>query len=326
MYNKLISCIDINSPYCPCLLAETNHCIFCSQLKGETTCSCNWAGVCILYEKHWHVTKQEEQSEDLPVRTEIETEFVIKEQLNDNAYILEFEVTPDLAESLNKPGAFVFMRRVCDAHFYHFPVGIMDVVQNKIQVVIESIGPKSTRIFDSGKKILIRGPYFNGIFGQPWIDKLNCGKIILLAGGMGQAPALPIIKSLFKNNNDITAILAPGRIGKVFLENDLLPLNLKVHKVSSLRREGLSLLNKMLSEAKQAMPDLIVSAGPDEQHYGVIAAMQAAGVDIPMAVTNNATMCCGEGICGSCDKETVDHQTVRTCKAQTDFMNFIRYK
>jgi hypothetical protein len=73
-------------------------------------------------------------------------------------------------------------------------------------------------------------------------------------------------------------------------------------------------------------PDLIISTGPDEQHYGIIAAMQAAGVNIPMAVTNNSTMCCGEGICGSCEKETVNHTFVRTCKVQTDFMNFLQYK
>jgi len=73
----------------------------------------------------------------------------------------------------------------------------------------------------------------------------------------------------------------------------------------------------------EKMPDLVVSAGPDEQHYGIIAAMQAVGVNIPMAATNNATMCCGEGVCGSCERETQDNSMIRVCKVQTEFTQFI---
>jgi hypothetical protein len=70
-------------------------------------------------------------------------------------------------------------------------------------------------------------------------------------------------------------------------------------------------------------PELVVSAGPDDQHYGIISAMQAANVNIPMAATNNATMCCGEGICGSCIKETQIGEFIKTCKVQTDFTQLI---
>jgi succinate dehydrogenase/fumarate reductase-like Fe-S protein len=68
--------------------------------------------------------------------------------------------------------------------------------------------------------------------------------------------------------------------------------------------------------------DLVVSAGPDEQHYGIINAMKTAGINIPMAATNNARMCCGEGICGSCEKVMQDNKVVRACKVQTDFSQF----
>jgi hypothetical protein len=92
-----------------------------------------------------------------------------------------------------------------------------------------------------------------------------------------------------------------------------------VHSVSSLRQFGMPMLREWFS----LKPDLIVSAGPDEQHYGVIAAMQAAGVTVPMVATNNATMCCGEGICGSCLKKTRDNKSIRMCKQQTDFSSII---
>jgi hypothetical protein len=95
-------------------------------------------------------------------------------------------------------------------------------------------------------------------------------------------------------------------------------LGVTVHKVESLRRKGTGLLAAWLADG-ETRPDLIVSAGPDEQHHGVIAAMQTAGVNVPMAATNNATLCCGEGICGSCERETSDDRRIRLCKVQTDF-------
>ncbi|HWR45260.1 hypothetical protein [Sporomusa sp.] len=326
MWNKLsIKCIDINSPYCPCLLSQTNHCTFCSHLKGEPVCDCNWSGVCILYEKQWQQKKQSWASDaDRPVRLESDTEFIIKQKIAEHTYLLEFEVLPDLAQSLDKCGSFVFMRRPSDQHFYHFPVGVMKVSGNNIQVVIEANGPKSSRLLaDNNKQVQVRGPYYNGIFGQPWIDNVDNGKILLIAGGMGQPPAVPIAHKLLEKSNKVRAILAPGKIGTVFIAGELAELGIKVQEVASMRQFGMHALTELLADSEER-PELIVSAGPDDQHYGIIAAMQAAGVNLPMAATNNTTMCCGEGICGSCERLTKNNSRVRTCKVQTDFSQFIQ--
>ncbi len=321
MRNILSRCIDINSQYCPCLLAETNHCVFCSHLKGESLCNCNWSGVCILYEKHWQSNKRTLGIEELPIRIETETEFRIISKFSPDVYKLEFDVIPTLAQQLTKTGSFVFLRRPQDPYFYHFPVGIMKVIGNTLQVIIETIGPKSTRIIaDDNHQLLVRGPYYNGILGQPWIDNLTNGKVVLVAGGMGQPPALPIAAKLISNNN-VIAILAPGVIGMTVISEELRDLGVEVHDVSSFRNEGIVILRKLCA----GQPDLLVSAGPDEQHYAIINMMQDMNINIPMAVTNNATMCCGEGICGSCQKETHDNKTICTCKVQTDFSQLIPY-
>lgn len=320
--NKNISkCIDINSKYCPCLLAETNQCVFCSHLKGELTCNCNWSGMCILYEKHWQYKKQQQGEESLKTRMEEEVNFIIKEKYNENTYKLEMQVSAELAKQLTKIGSFVFLRCPNDPHFFYFPVNIMKIVENTLQVVIEAIGPKTVRIFeDNNSKIVVRGPYWNGVLGQPWIDNITNGRIILVAGGIGQAPALPLATKLINtSNNQVIAILAPGKVGEIFIEKDLDDLGIVVHIVPSLRKFGMSLLKECLSQK----PDLIVSAGPDNQHYGVIAAMQAVRVNIPMVATNNATMCCGEGICGSCLSKTQGNKEIRLCKQQTNFVDII---
>ncbi|WP_094602817.1 Dihydroorotate dehydrogenase B (NAD(+)), electron transfer subunit [Sporomusa silvacetica DSM 10669] len=326
MLKKLASrCIDINSPYCPCLLSETNHCTFCSHLKGKEVCDCNWSGVCILYEKQWQLKKNSWLSDiDAPVRLESDTEFAVKEKISEHTYLLQIEVTPELAQSLDKCGSFVFLRRPIDQQFYHFPAGVMKVIGNTIQVVVETIGPKSARLLtNDNKQVLVRGPYYNGIFGQPWIDNIDDGKILLIVGGIGQSPAIPIARQLVKKNNNIQAIVAPGKIGKVFIAGELIELGINVQEVASMRELGIRLLSEHLADSKKC-PELVVSSGPDDQHYGIIAAMHAARVSLPMAATNNATMCCGEGICGSCERVTKDNKRVRTCKVQTDFSQFIQ--
>lgn len=320
MRKNISQCIDINSKYCPCLLAETNHCIFCSHLKGEATCNCDWSGVCILNEQRWQYKRQHFGEEPSKTRIEEQVEFIIKEQIGQNTYILEFAVTSELAEQLEKIGSFVFVRCPSDPHFFYFPINIMKVEGNTLQVGIETIGPKSIKILaENNNKLIVRGPYYNGVLGGPWIDNITDGNIILIAGGIGQAPLFPLATKLTRNGNQVMAMLAPGKVGKVFIDGQLEEMGVQVHTVYSLRQSGMP----MLKEWFTLKPDLIVSAGPDAQHYGVIAAMQDAGVNVPMVATNNATMCCGEGICGSCLKRTRDNQTIRMCKQQTDFSNII---
>jgi len=320
MRKNISQCIDINSKYCPCLLADANHCIFCSHLKGEETCNCNWSGICILYEQHWQYKKQQQSEQPIKTRREEQVEFIIKQQIGQNTYILEFNVTSELAEELKKIGSFVFVRCPSDPDVFYFPINIMKVEGNTLQVGIESIGPKSIRILGpNNNKIVVRGPYYNGVLGGPWIDNITGRNIILVAGGIGQAPAFPLATKLLLNDNQVMVMLAPGKVGGIFIDKELGEMGAKVHSVPSLRQFGMP----MLKEWFAIKPDLLVSAGPDEQHYGVIAAMQAAGVNIPMVATNNATMCCGEGICGSCLKKTSDNKNIRMCKQQIEFSKII---
>jgi len=318
MKQNISECIDINSKYCPCLLAQTNQCLVCSHLKGEVTCDCHWTGTCILYEQHWQNNLH--HGKDLSTRSEEQVELMIKEKIGHNTYRLEFQVTAELAEGLKKIGSFVFLRSAKDPQFFNFPINVMTVEKNTVKVVIEAIGPKSIRLLEENNNVaVVRGPYYNGVLGEPWIDNLTYGKIVLVAGGIGQAPAFPLAVKLIEHHNEVMALLAPGKVGEIFIEQPLKELGVMVYPVTSLRRVGMSMLREWFS----LKPDVIVSAGPDEQHYGIIAAMQQAGLNIPMVATNNATMCCGEGICGSCLKTTQEQKTIRMCKQQTNFSNII---
>jgi NAD(P)H-flavin reductase len=241
---------------------------------------------------------------------------VIKQQINEHTYIVETEVGLGLAEQLNKIGSFIFMRRVDDPEMCNFPVGVMDVKNGTLTLAIETIGPKSSRLFMQPEaRALLRGPYLNGVFGQPWIDSTKYGTILAAVGGLGQSNALMMAKKALANGNRAIFVIAPGQAGSIFVADELRAMGVEVISVSSMRREGFAKLQELFSDKV----DLLLSAGPDDLHYGLIDAMHESGYNFPMAVTNNATMCCGEGICGSCARKTKDGAWIRTCKIQLDF-------
>lgn len=315
MRSLTFRCADINSEYCPCLLAETNHCVFCSKLQGKPLCACDWPGVCVYYEKYWRDQEATRWAEAAGRRTE-KAALLRKEQVGDRTYLLELAVSERMARQLAPLGSFVFLRCEGDVDCAHFPVGVMRAADEKVLVAVEAVGAKSSRLLLSGDAhVMLRGPYFNGVLGKPWIEQLVSGSAVVVAGGIGQAPALPIIAKLLAADNRVRVILAPGKVGEIFITELLDAAKAEIHIVPSLRRDGFTLLKQYLREE----PDLLVSAGPDGQHTGVIRFMNALGKDLPMAATNNATMCCGEGLCGSCHKLTQDNRTVKLCKAQMDF-------
>jgi NAD(P)H-flavin reductase len=306
-------CVDVNSEQCPCLLADTNHCFMCSHLKGEAVCDCDWTGLCLFSQKQWQPTKK---PSDPPSRRELESPLVIKRQINEHTYIVEVDVGQELAKQLDTVGSFVFLRRADDPEMCSFPVGVMDSNGVKLTVAIETIGPKSSRLFMQPEAtVLVRGPYYNGVFGQPWIDSTKYGTILAVVGGMGQANALMLAKKALANGNAATFIIAPGQAEVVFIADELRAMGVEVICVPSMRRDGFAKIKELFNDKI----DLLLSAGPDELHFGLITLMQECGRDYPMAVTNNATMCCGEGICGSCARKTKDGVWIRTCKIQLDF-------
>lgn len=318
-HSLIKKCADINSEYCPCLLAETNHCTFCSKLQGEPTCSCNWQGVCILYEKYWQ--DKAGRTKRQPERITAQTRLLSQEQIGEKTYLLRFEVQEELAGKLREPGSFVFLRRLSDALYCHFPVGVMKAEGNVLTAAVEAVGAKSSRfLLNREEAIVVRGPYKNGVLGKPWLDCLQNGHVVVLAGGIGQAPAVPVVEKLLQNGNKISLIAAPGKTGNIFIGDFAGRENLDFYPVPSLRREGFVQLEKLLAGSV----DLLVSAGPDGQHSGIVRKMCALNVNLPMAATNNAPMCCGEGICGSCEKLTQSGKKVKMCKTQLDYLQIMQ--
>lgn len=87
----------------------------------------------------------------------------------------------------------------------------------------------------------------------------------------------------------------------------------------------MNLINKgeISNEAKEVIKnrqwDLIHCAGADILTYKLIEYLNDLKDEATkVSCCNNAKMCCGEGVCGSCTARFAGHKVKRLCKVQSD--------
>lgn len=317
MNYEIRDCIDAGTEYCPCHLAESGDCILCSQLCGKSFCDCvNWKGVCIYQEYFWNGNKAKGE------RKSFSCSIVKKEIINDSYFMFHISVTHKMAQDLVHPGSYVFLRKEDTVAFYDTPISVMDVdlEENIIKVVIESKGIKTKELLtlNENDKVLLRGPYWNGVLGLKSIYKCRDSNVLLIARGIGQAPLIPVIKKLYSNGNNIFVILDTVNYNDTFIQEYLNMCSAKVMKVPILKK------GELTEEFKKLIKENIIRENiklihVDAQDIIIYELLEnLENNEIKLTCCNNAKMCCGEGICGTCSVRYKGHVVKRLCKLQTE--------
>lgn len=317
MFKEAIDCIDAGTEFCPCHLAESGECLLCSQLQGSCFCDClNWKGVCIYQEYHDNGDKAKEG------RKTYTCEVIERKLFQDEVLMIKFIAPHKLAIDLSKPGSFIFIRSDENV-YYDVPISILDsdIDTNIIAVLIEIRGIKTKKLLEieKGGNIIIRGPYWNGIFGIKNINKQKGQDVLVLARGIGMAPMIPAIKKLVKNDNNVTVILDKQPFKDIYSIEFLNSLGIVPQEMNLIDKGELSPEVKvaMKSIIKYNDIKLIHIAGADILTYKVIDFLdEMERKDIDLSCCNNFKMCCGEGICGSCTTRFSGHRVKRFCKIQ----------
>lgn len=316
MNYEIRDCIDAGTEYCPCHLAETNDCILCSQLSGKNFCDCiNWKGVCIYQEYIWNGNTAKKERKNYLCNV------INKQNVNEGTSIFTIKVTHKLASDLIYPGSYIFIRNPQCMQFYDAPISVMEsnTEENQIKVAVELNGTKTRSInqVSEGEKVLIRGPFWNGVLGLKNIYKTKNSKVLVVLRGIGQAPAVQVIKKLYSNANEITVVVDKGQYDDIFVKEYLDKYSCKVVECKIMDKGKLTTQFKELlqSALKKQEFNLIHCAGPDKLSYEIINIINDL---VLFSCCNNGRMCCGEGICGSCTVKTNDHKLRRLCKLQTD--------
>lgn len=298
-------CIDAGSEYCPCYLAEENNCITCTQLQGKSYCDCNWMGVCIYNDFCFFNNKRKD------TRLSQEVAILTKEVM-DNTMVLSLKVHKHLARLLKQPGSYIFVRNKFSDYYFDIPISIMDSDEKTatIVVAIEVRGIKSQKIMNAGDHLIIRGPYWNGIFGLEHLKTTEESKCLVIARGIAQAPTIPAIRQLLKNKNDLD-IIVNKRAGEHNYINDY--FNLESIKEIDMVSDEVAIFCRDLMEKNKY--DLVFIGGSDTLQNKIIRNIEKPQ-NTKIVTTNNNVICCGEGICGACAQKDEFGIWIRTCKAQ----------
>lgn len=313
---KFTDCIDSGTDYCPCSLGEKGECIICSQLNDKIFCDClNWKGTCIYQEFINNNNKRKK------VRQFKTCTIIDKQYLREDIFLLSIKVNNSLSRELNNIGAFVFLKNPMEDDTYSTPISIMesDIFNNIIKVVIKIAGVKTKLLDECRDKILVKGPYWNGIQGIRFIKDIKDKKCLILARGCAAAPGVMAARKMIKNGNMIHVMLDRGRSLENFSKPYFLELGCTIEDVHFYNHQKELDRNIMYSIEQQVMEkgiDVVLIAGEDEFHRKIIKYIHALDKNMNFATVNNSTMCCGEGICGSCQIRGINNEKIKSCKQQ----------
>ncbi|MPW26923.1 sulfide/dihydroorotate dehydrogenase-like FAD/NAD-binding protein [Alkalibaculum sp. M08DMB] len=315
MNYEIIDCIDAGTQFCPCHLAESNECILCSQLQGKSFCDCkNWRGTCIYQEFNWNnniATSERESSEGLIISKEIIYQDLIKLVIKTNHH---------LCKELVNAGSYVFLRCPESSPYFDVPISIMDcdIQKDTISMIIEIEGIKTKKVNELNEKdtIMIKGPFWNGVFGLKNIQRCTNKNVLLIARGIGQAPIVPVLKQLYKQNT-IWLVIDKGRYEDVIIKEYInkYPCNiveLKTIEEGKLTQDLSSLIDDYIEDN---FIEHVHCSGPDILIQELITKVNNRTAT---SCCNNAKVCCGQGVCGACTTRFEGHVVKRLCKLQTD--------
>lgn len=301
-------CVDVGTSFCPCSLAETKDCILCSILQGEETCDCNWRGICVYQEYLWKGSTIQNR-DDIVVP-------ILSKNIKGKLMTIEIEIPDEeLFKSCYRVGTYVFLRSKGYHEYYNVPLCIMNVDKYRQRLVfaISIIGPK-TKVLSNASHVVFKGPYQNGFLGLKHILAAKNQKCLIVGKGIGQASIILLAEQLKKQENDIIILLNHGNIGTNIAEQKLLDMGITPKINNCDEKEYIMELEELLNKNTF---NLICSAGSDEQHKQILKLVENMETPIPLVISNNHVLCCGEGICGSCIK-IVDDKLINLCKIQLD--------
>lgn len=316
MRQQILDCVDCGSDFCPCYLAETGDCLICSQLQGKTFCDCfNWKGVCVYQEFIWNRSQRKEARESLLC------EILHWEQLTEAVILLTIMVNKTMARELSQPGAYVFLRNPKEADFFDTPMSIIsaDTGAGTVTIAIQLKGVKTKSLLVDNEKIMVRGPYWNGLLGLKYLKGLTNKKALLVVRGIAQAPAVPVARKLRNQGNEVMVLLDPGKESLTFAEPLMREMGCIVNYISLLDKnlqvpiETLEFIKGLILRQEIS---LVYSGGTAKLHEGVSAIIQGLDQEVFFTCANDARICCGEGVCGSCHTRLPNGQRIKTCKTQ----------
>ena len=241
-------------------------------------------------------------------------QIVRRHQFSDSTFLWDV-YAPDVARAA-QPGHFVMLRLREGGERIPLTVADYDRDWGTVTIVIQAIG-KTTRemmaAYQEGDTFLD----FVGPLGMPSHVK-NVGHVVLVGGGLGVAPVFPQLRAFKEAGNRVTGIIGFRTKELVFWEDRFKKYCDELIVCTddgTYGRPGFvtAALEDVLSREKV---DEVVAIGPLPMMRACAEVTRPRGV--PTAVSLNAIMVDGTGMCGSC-RVSVGGEIKFACVEGPDF-------
>jgi dihydroorotate dehydrogenase electron transfer subunit len=193
-----------------------------------------------------------------------------------------------------RPGQFI-MAWALGAEEVPMSLTLMDGEEGTASIAVKRVGETTESLHQlaRGAVIGVRGPYGNGF-------TVNRGVALIVGGGVGLSPLLPLAESLAKGGAPVTVVAGAKTKGElIFLRRFKRACDvIAVTEDGSYGLRGLATqaLIELLKERRRFKS--VYACGPELMMKEIIKA--TARYRIPTQVSLERYMKCGVGICGSC--------------------------
>jgi dihydroorotate dehydrogenase electron transfer subunit len=332
---KSLPCADLGTAFCPCALAASGQCTYCTRLRGEDRCACDWSGVCVLL--HRGPAPSLPANVNPPqgaVRRTRAARIISAKTLTDGVCELWVRAPAWPCEQLRRPGTFVLIRPASLPGRFDVPLTVAGVKGDTFRLIFKIAGPKTQplALLTRGGDVIWRGPYYSGLLGLRNLMAAHHATTpaavpataLVVARGVGQAVALPVVSHLVTRGIRCEVMLDPRGSGGGFARSELESLSgLRVEDIRCMKPAGATLLAGAVERIAHKAPPgamALISCGSDLQHRWLVslrpALLEAAGGrPLHYAAVNNSLVVCGEGVCGACVRRLPDGARFRGCKA-----------
>jgi dihydroorotate dehydrogenase electron transfer subunit len=203
----------------------------------------------------------------------------------------------DVPSSSAKPGQFVML---WEPGFDEFPMSLSGYDSRGVcSVTVKPWGPGSGELVEAkrGDLVGIRGPY-----GRPYTIESGSGSALLVGGGTGLAPLLPLARELVETGSKVTVIIGGKSKADILFEKRFKRV-LKGRNVlvttddGTYGRQGFptDLAEEVMAKMKVTR---IFTCGPEVMMRKLYDIAARRGIEFEASLERS--MKCGIGICGSC--------------------------
>ena len=214
--------------------------------------------------------------------------------LNIKQFVIE---APRIARK-HKPGQFIILRLHEKGERIPLTIKSSDPVAGTVTIVVQAIGKTTSLLncLETGDSILdIVGP-----LGKP-SEIENYGTVVVLAGSVGTAMALPTANALKQAGNHVVFIEGARNVEMVVFEGEVRAASNETYVMTddgSYGEQGLVTrkLNELIEAGRKI--DFVLAVGPVPMMRAV--ARMTTPLGIKTMVSLNSIMVDGTGMCGGC--------------------------